>query len=71
MSEQIGRQRSSGPSRRTLWQIFAMPLVLGILSTVGLISALVGDGAWDALSWLTLGVPILLCAYFLRSAKPR
>jgi hypothetical protein len=58
------------PSRRqTIGQIFAIPLALGILSTVGLISALVGDGVWDGLSWIALGIPILLCAYFF--LRPR
>jgi hypothetical protein len=50
---------------RSLWQIFAMPLLLGVLTTVGLIAALVGDGVWDGLSWLTLGVPVVVCLYCL------
>lgn len=53
------------PRRQTNVQIFAVPLVLGVLSVVGLISALVGDGLWDGVSWLTLTTPILLCGYFL------
>ncbi|MGN6286718.1 MAG: hypothetical protein ACTHM2_16345 [Afipia sp.] len=55
--------------RQTLGQIFAAPMVIGALSVVGLISALVGDGVWDGLSWLTLGVPVVLCAYF--TLRPR
>ncbi len=51
------------PQRQTLWQIFAIPTVLGVLSIVGLISALVGDGIWDGLSWLLLAIPVVLCAY--------
>lgn len=57
------------PRRQTNKQIFAVPIVLGGLSTIGLVSALVGDGVWDGLSWVTLGIPILLCAYFF--LKPR
>jgi hypothetical protein len=54
--------------RQTFGQIFAAPMVIGVLSVIGLISALVGDGIWDAVSWLALGVPVALCAYFtLRS----
>lgn len=52
--------QSSRPARQTLRQIFAAPLVIGVLSTIGLISALVGDGLWDGLSWLSLAVPCLL-----------
>ena len=58
-------RRLHPPRRQTLGQIFLIPLVLGVLSSVGLISALVGDGVWDGVSWITLGIPILLCAYFL------
>jgi hypothetical protein len=50
---------------RTLRQIFAMPLLLGILTTIGLIAALVGDGIWDGVSWLTLAVPVAICAWCL------
>ena len=59
--------------RRTLQQIFALPILIGILSTVGLISALVGDGWWDGLSWASLSLPVLLYLFFYirRQATPR
>lgn len=46
--------------RRGLWMIFRWPLLLALLSLFGLIAALVGDDVYDLLSWLTLGVPLLL-----------
>ncbi|MCY1283824.1 hypothetical protein D9M68_402630 [compost metagenome] len=49
--------------RRGLWMIFRWPLLIGLLSTFGLVSALVADGAWDLLSWLALGVPLLLVGW--------
>lgn len=52
------------PRRQTNGRIFAIPAVLGVLSIVGLISALIGDGVWDGVSWATLAIPILLCGYF-------
>jgi len=42
----------------TLWRIFAAPIGLGVVSAIGLTAALVGDGAWDAASWLCLGLPV-------------
>ncbi len=55
---------------KTLAQVFAMPLVLGVLAAVGLIGALVGDGAWDVLSWLTLGATVAVALWHaLRRAK--
>ena len=41
----------------TLGQIFAAPILLGAVSAIGLTTALVGDGVWDAVSWLGLGIP--------------
>jgi hypothetical protein len=51
----------NGASRRgrlSLRRVFAAPLTIAVLSTVGLISALVGDDVWDVLSWLTLAIPV-------------
>ncbi|WP_459990969.1 hypothetical protein [Methylosoma difficile] len=44
-----------------LVKLWAMPIALALLSTGGLISALLGDGFADALSWLALSVPIMVC----------
>jgi hypothetical protein len=43
--------------------------VIGVLSTIGLVAALVGDGVWDGVSWLALLLPILLYGLFL--LRPR
>lgn len=49
---------------RTIAQIFIWPLVVGILSTVGLLSALLGNGFWDGVSWVTLAIPVVLYVGF-------
>lgn len=41
-----------------LIRIFGAPLLIGIASLVGLVSALVGDGLADWISWVGLAVPI-------------
>ena len=46
--------------RRGLWMIFRWPLLLALLSFLGLFSALIGDDYHDVLSWFSLGVPLLL-----------
>jgi O-antigen/teichoic acid export membrane protein len=52
--------------------IWTAPIVLGALTIVGLVSALVGDGAWDALSALALGIVALVGAWCgLRRPKKR
>ncbi|MBA5868517.1 MAG: hypothetical protein GDA68_00705 [Nitrospira sp. CR2.1] len=45
-------------------QIWGMPVALGVATAVGLLSALLGDGLWDGVSWISLGWPI---AVILRS----
>ena len=57
--------------KRNLWMVFRWPLALAVLSLVGLISALVGDGPWDALSWFALGVPlVVILAALPRARRP-
>ena len=42
---------------------FALPLFIGITSIVGLLAALLGDGVYDAVSWLGLGIPVAAVIY--------
>lgn len=47
-------------AKQSLSQIFAMPLLLFILSLMGLISGLMGDGLPDYLAWGCLALPLIL-----------
>jgi hypothetical protein len=58
-------------NHRTLRQIFAAPIAVGVLSTIGLVAALVGDGVWDVVSWLSLAVPCVLYFFYARRRGPR
>lgn len=49
---------------KTPMQIWGAPIVLAILTTIGLISALLGDGVWDLVSAVALGIPALLCFWY-------
>ncbi|MFT3801559.1 MAG: hypothetical protein QM766_10105 [Burkholderiaceae bacterium] len=55
------RGRTDHP--QSVWQVFRIPLLLGVLTIVGLVSALVGDDGWDLLSWLALLTPIAAAAW--------
>ncbi|SDI11295.1 hypothetical protein SAMN05216189_1002145 [Pseudomonas delhiensis] len=55
--------------KRNLWRVFRWPLALAVLSLVGLVSALVGDGPWDALSWVALGIPLVVILAALARAR--
>ncbi|AXM95359.1 hypothetical protein ACU5P1_15555 [Pseudomonas plecoglossicida] len=46
--------------RRGLWGIFRWPLLIGLLAALGLLSALLGDGLYDVVSWLALGLPLIV-----------
>jgi hypothetical protein len=46
-------------------RIFAAPAILAVLSAAGLTSALLGDGAWDVVSWIALAAPIAVPLYFV------
>lgn len=39
-------------------QIWGAPILLALLTTIGLVAALLGDGAWDLVSAVTLGAPV-------------
>ena len=58
-----------GVRRKTIGQVFGIPLLMALLSAIGLVSALVGDGIWDSVSWVMLLFPILLCGYCLRQVQ--
>jgi hypothetical protein len=44
--------------------MWGWPLVLGLLSASGLLTALVSDGWGDWWAWLGLGVPVAVMAWF-------
>jgi hypothetical protein len=52
-------------------QIWGMPIVIGMLSGIGLLSALLGDGMWDALSWLALTAPLVVTIWCVVRSLPR
>lgn len=54
---------------RSLWRVFSAPFVIAVASTVGLISALVGDGLMDVIAWIGLGVPTAVGAWFVYIRK--
>lgn len=61
---------SQAKKRRRLGnrEIWAAPVLLAVLTCIGLTAALLADGFGDWLSWVTLGIPVATVAYFL--ARP-
>ena len=55
---------------KTARQIWRAPILLGLVTIVGLLSALLGDGVWDLVSVAALAVPVLVILwYWSRPAK--
>lgn len=55
--------------RFSMRAIFALPLAVAVLSTLGLVSALTGDGWRDVLSWAGLAAPVLAVAWAMRARR--
>ncbi|MBI2262659.1 MAG: hypothetical protein HYU62_13465 [Caulobacterales bacterium] len=45
--------------------IFAVPAVVAVLSLIGLVAALIGDGVWNAIGWLGLGASVAVLVWAL------
>ena len=59
----------SRPRSQSLRVIFAVPLLLAVLSLVGLVVALVDQGWPDLVSWVLLTTPIAAVAWAMRARR--
>lgn len=55
---------------RSVRQVWGVPAALGLLSLVGLVAALVADGLGDAVSWVALALPAVVCLRGWLASKP-
>lgn len=57
----------------TVWRQWGWPLGLALLTLFGLLSALLGQGGvWWVLSWIALGLPLLVALrHILRARRSR
>ncbi|CAN5205964.1 hypothetical protein BH09PSE6_BH09PSE6_34290 [soil metagenome] len=44
--------------------MWGAPVAIALVTLVGLVAALLGDGWLDALSWLGLGIPVIVAVWF-------
>ena len=51
------------------WTVYGGPLLLSVLSLAGLLSALLSEGPGRYFSWLALGAPVALTAWFFARRK--
>ncbi len=55
----------SARRRFSLSEIFVWPLLLAIVTGVGLVAALLGNDIWDVISWIALLSPIAVTGWAL------
>jgi len=45
-------------------KLWGIPILLALATLVGLLSALIGDGWWDVLSWALLASLVFVVVYY-------
>ena len=55
--------------RGSLRAIFALPVALALVSIVGLVVALTGDGLRDVAAWAALAIPVLVVGWAMRNRR--
>lgn len=51
-------------------RLWGAPILFGVITAIGLLSALLGDGVWDTLSAVALGMPVAATAWYGLRRKP-
>jgi len=59
------KSRSSG----NWWNVYGGPLLLGVLSVAGLLTALLSEGAGRYFSWIAVGAPVVVTTWFFARRK--
>ena len=49
--------------KRSFLQLWGWPIAIAVSTLAGVIAGLVGDGGWDILAAVALGVPVLAAAW--------
>ena len=52
-------------------KVYGPAIAISVITVYGLLSALLGDGIWDALSWFCLLVPVIAVAYYVGRQRSR
>lgn len=58
-------------ARSHVRRVYDTPFALAILSSFGLISALLADGIWDVVSWFALGAPVAVIIWYVTRPSGR
>lgn len=69
MTNQLESRTMYTKHRQSVREVFFIPTLLSVAVLIGLVSALIGDGIWDMVSWLTILAPVVvvILAWWRRS----
>ena len=59
----------SDKQRIPILHTFGAPILIAVFSVVGLVSALLGDGLRDWISWAGLAVPVAVIIWALKARR--
>lgn len=48
------------------WRVWRWPVALNVITIVGLIAPLIGDGYWDVVSWVVFGLLVAVSLWYGR-----
>ena len=51
------------------WTVCGGPLLIGVLSVAGLLTALLSEGAGRYFSWIAVGAPVVVTTWFFARRK--
>jgi hypothetical protein len=54
---------------RASWQMFAAPIAIALVTGVGLVAGLIGDGWLDVLAWIGLAIPAIVVIWSTRHSS--
>lgn len=60
MTNRLGSRTIYTKHRQSVREVFFIPILLSVAVLIGLVSALIGDGIWDMVSWLTILAPVVV-----------
>ena len=56
-------------SLSALVRIFAAPTLIALASLIGLVAALLGDDAFDIVSWIALSIPVIAIVWAIAQRR--
>nr|WP_294875523.1 hypothetical protein [uncultured Pedobacter sp.] len=45
-------------NNNVFFKVWGIPILLGVITIIGLLSAIMGVGVWHIVSWIALSIPV-------------